>query len=81
MNYKADITVKEDPDKIYKCLLPEKISRERSTFEIKKSKCSITLKIGAKDAVAFRATMNAVLQALAVYSKMKELGGKNVKRD
>ena len=76
MNYKAEIIVKEDPGKVYECLLPENISRERSTLEIKKSEDKITITIKAKDAVAFRATINSVSQVLAVYHKMKQVGGK-----
>lgn len=73
MDYKAEITIKEDPEKIFKCLEPEKISRERSTFNIKKSKEQLTVSIDAKDAVAFRASMNALTQITAAYSKMKKI--------
>lgn len=73
MNYKAEIIVKEDPGKAYKCLLPEKISRERSSLSLKKDKESLIISIDAKDAVAFRATMNAVTQALAVHHKTRGL--------
>lgn len=73
MDYKAEITVKEDPDKIYNCLLPGKISRERSTLNIKKRKGEILISIEARDAVALRATVNAVSQVLAVYHKMKKV--------
>ena len=73
MDYKAEIIVKEDPDKAYKCLLPEKISRERSSVSLEKGEESLKIRVEAKDAVAFRATMNAVTQALAVHRKMKGL--------
>lgn len=73
MDYKAEIVIREDPDNIYKCLLPEKISRERSALKIKKGKDGLSISIEAKDAVAFRATINAVMQALAVYSKTKNI--------
>ncbi len=73
MDYKADITVKEDADKIYKCLLNDNISRERSSLGIKKTRGGLSIKIEAKDAVALRATINAVTQVLAVYSKMKKI--------
>ncbi len=73
MDYKAEIKVSEDPENVCKCLLPEKISRERSTLSLEKGKGSLKIKVEAKDAVAFRATMNSVTQALAVYSKTKRI--------
>jgi tRNA threonylcarbamoyladenosine modification (KEOPS) complex Pcc1 subunit len=73
MNYKAEIVVSENAGDLQKCLLPEKISRERSTFKaaIEGGKLKITAE--AKDAVAFRATMNAITQLMAVYGKAKEI--------
>jgi tRNA threonylcarbamoyladenosine modification (KEOPS) complex Pcc1 subunit len=73
MDYEAEITVREDPDNAYKCLMPEKISRERSTLDIKKGKSGLIIRISAKDAVAFRATINAVTQVLAVCRKMRDI--------
>ena len=71
MNYEAEIIVREDPDTAYKCLLPDKISRERSTLDIRKSESELIITIKAKDAVAMRATINSVTQILAVCRKMK----------
>jgi len=73
MDYEAEITVREDPDTAYKCLQPEKISRERSTLGIKKSESELTITIKAKDAVPLRATINSVTQVLAVCRKMKDV--------
>jgi len=73
MDYTAEIKVTEDPENIQKLLLPENITRERSTLSLDISEGVLTLKIEAKDAVAFRATMNAVTQAMAVYSKTKRI--------
>jgi len=73
MDYTAEIIVKEDPDTAYKCLLPEKISRERSTLKLKKEKGALKITVEARDAVALRATLNAVTQVLAVGTKMKGL--------
>lgn len=75
MSYKAEIIVEEDPDKVQKCLEPENISRERSSFKIKKSDDKLIISIEAKDAIALRATLNAITQMLAVYHKMKQVGG------
>lgn len=71
MDYTAEIIIREDPENVCRCLLPEKISRERSTLKLKKGKDSLTVVVEARDAVAFRATMNALTQALAVYQKTK----------
>ena len=73
MDYKAEIKVSEDPDNIQKCLLPELMSRERSTLSLENKEGVLTIKIEAKDAVAFRATMNTVIQVMAVYSKSKKI--------
>jgi tRNA threonylcarbamoyladenosine modification (KEOPS) complex Pcc1 subunit len=73
MDYKADIVVKEDADKIHKCLLNERISRERSSLNITRTSGGLSIKIEAKDAAALRASVNAVTQVLAVYSKMKNI--------
>jgi len=73
MNYKAEIKVSEDPENIQKCLEPEKVERERSKLSLENKEGILTIKIEAKDAVAFRATMNTVIQIMAVYSKSKEI--------
>ena len=73
MDYKAEIKVSEDPENIQKCLAPEKITRDRSTLSLEKSDGILKIRIEARDAVAFRATMNAVTQAMAVYSKAKRI--------
>lgn len=73
MNYSAEIVVRENPDLILKCLLPESISRERSSVKAKKDGSDLKIEVEAKDAVAFRASINALTQLLAVYSKAKEI--------
>ena len=73
MDYKAEIIIREDPENIQKCILPEKINRERSSLKVKKGKDGLIVEIEAKDAVAFRASMNALTQSLAVYSKSKKV--------
>jgi tRNA threonylcarbamoyladenosine modification (KEOPS) complex Pcc1 subunit len=73
MDYKAEITVSEDPENIQKCLEQEKISRERSSVSLEKEGDDLKIKVEAKDAVALRATMNAITQVLAVYAKSKQL--------
>jgi tRNA threonylcarbamoyladenosine modification (KEOPS) complex Pcc1 subunit len=73
MKFVADITVKEDADLLEKCIKPEIKTRERSSFTIKKKKDSIVFHVEAKDAVAFRATMNSLLQLLSVHHKMEKI--------
>jgi len=73
MDYTAEIIIREDPDNIHKCLLPEIMNRDRSTIKITKEKDVLKVLIEAKDAVAFRATMNHLTQTIAVYSKSKNI--------
>lgn len=77
MDYEAEIIVKEDAGSIHKCLLNEKISRERSTLNIRNTERGLRIRIEARDASALRATLNAVTQVIAVYSRMKGVGSKN----
>jgi len=73
MNFKAVVKVEDNPDLLYKSILPEVKGRDRSSFKVKKNKDSLEFDIGAKDMAAFRATMNSLLQSLAVYYKIKEV--------
>lgn len=73
MSYKAEISASENAGEIYKCLLPENASRERSTLSAKVEDGKIFVSIEAKDATAFRATINAVTQALSVCDKAKRI--------
>ena len=71
MKYTAVITITEDVEQVYKCLLTEINEWERSLFTIKRDDEVLELHVKAKDATAFRATMNSLTQLLAVYEKMK----------
>jgi len=62
---KAEIRIPKD---MIKSLKPEAYSSPRSEV-IVNEKITIT----AKDAVAFRASMNAITTAMAVYDKMRDL--------
>ncbi len=73
MSFSAVIFIDENPDDIQKCLLPENIIRERSNFNATKEGDRLKIEIEANDAVAFRATMNAITQVIAVYSKSREI--------
>jgi tRNA threonylcarbamoyladenosine modification (KEOPS) complex Pcc1 subunit len=71
MKYQVTITIKEDLDKIYNCLVTEINERERSTLNIKKHKDHITVDIHAKDATALKATLHSITQMLQIYEKIK----------
>lgn len=74
MNYSAEIRIREEPDKIYDYLLPETESkRDRSNFTLKKGDKEVIIDVKAKDAVAFRATINTITQLLSVFQKVKEV--------
>ena len=74
MNYTAEIKITEDPEKVYDQLLPEsKEKKNRSNFTLKKTEKEVIVEVEAEDAVAFRATMNAITQLLAVFHKVKGL--------
>jgi tRNA threonylcarbamoyladenosine modification (KEOPS) complex Pcc1 subunit len=74
MNYSAEIRIKEEPDKVYYYLLPETESkRDRSNFTLKKGDKEVIIDVQAKDAVAFRATINTITQLLSVFQKVKEI--------
>jgi len=72
MNYKAEIKAYGDADRLYKCFQPEIHKGERSNFKLKKEKDCLVFEIGAKDAVALRATMNSIAKLLNVYEKLGE---------
>jgi len=69
--YSAEIQV-QDP-KIYECLVSESMVYDRSSLEIKDFKEYTLITIKANDAVAFRASINAVTQLLTVFEKIKNL--------
>ncbi len=76
MDYSAEITARKGADSIYKCISAESISRERSTLNLEKKGSTLVIKAEAKDATALRATLNAVMQIIAVCEKMEEASGK-----
>ena len=71
MKYNSKIEVSEGD--VYPCFATESISKERSDFRIKKGKNKVIFEVTAKDAVAFRATMNMITQLLTVYEKVKNI--------
>ncbi len=75
MNYKADIVVAGDCERLYNCLVPEKddVNAVRSSLDFVKEEGHIRIRITAKDAVALRTCMNSAARLLVVYEKIKNL--------
>lgn len=75
MNYKAEIRIFGDAEKICKCFLAElrKDSSERSSCKIKKEKEYVLFEIESKDSVSLRASLNAVTKLFTVYEQIKEI--------
>lgn len=69
--YSAEIQIQDS--KIYECLVSESMVYDRSSLEIKDFKEYTLIIIKANDAVAFRASINAVTQLLTVFEKTKNL--------
>jgi len=75
MTYNSKIEITGgDSEGIYRCFATECINKERSNFSVKKAKGRVIFEVKARDAVAFRATVNMITQLLAVYEKMKKIG-------
>lgn len=74
MKYEATIVVDGDA-KIHECMEQELIDYDRASFSMEKDNGKLRFVIEAKDAVALRATLNAITQSLTVYEKVakKEL--------
>jgi tRNA threonylcarbamoyladenosine modification (KEOPS) complex Pcc1 subunit len=73
MNYKAEIKVYGDPEKISKCFEPETNEKNRANFSLKKEKDHVLFEINAKDSVALRATLNSITKLLTTYEKVENI--------
>jgi len=80
MEIKASLNIMaEDADRLFRCMRPEAekeghaSDRASYTLKLGKNKKELIFEITSKDAVAFRATMNAITQLLAVHEKMKKI--------
>jgi len=65
----AKISV-QDP-KVGPCIEPDLINNNRSTITVSIDKEHTIFEVQAKDATAFRASMNSITQLLSVYEKSK----------
>ncbi|MBD3310587.1 hypothetical protein GF351_05190 [Candidatus Woesearchaeota archaeon] len=71
MRLSASISVTDDAEKVYDCLLPEAKKAGRSEIRLKKEDSRLMVIIEADDAVALRSSVNSVLKLLTVFEKMK----------
>ncbi len=69
MSYTATIFAEGDSDKLFECIENEQMSYVRSEYTIKKVEGGIEFNIICKDAVALRATLNAISQMLIIFEK------------
>ncbi|MBT4540701.1 hypothetical protein HOC35_04255 [Candidatus Woesearchaeota archaeon] len=71
MDYKGELVIKGDVEKLYKALMPEisNSKKNRSEFTIQKFDGKLKIKIIAKDSVALRATLNNLTKLFTVYEK------------
>ena len=74
MDYSARLSVRGDPDKLLECLKPEESDFDRSKFTIDRTEEGVVFDITAKDAVAFRATLNSIAQLLIVFEGARKDG-------
>ena len=70
MSYELKLVIDEDVEKIYNCLKIEKINRDRSSLQIKKTK-NLEINITASDPTALRATFDGIIKLIITYNKMK----------
>ncbi len=77
MNFKAEIKVYEDIDRLYELFYPEmedeRNKHDRSSFKMSKRKDHLLFVIEAKDAVALRATFNSLTKLLTVKEKIEKI--------
>ncbi len=70
----AEITVTEkQAAALYQAAVPELFANDRTQITARQEKENVLFSITAQDATAFRATMNALTQILAVFEKMKKI--------
>jgi tRNA threonylcarbamoyladenosine modification (KEOPS) complex Pcc1 subunit len=70
---RAKILVYENPELVCKGLLPQTTKKDRSHLTIKKAKDSIEFDIKAKDLVAMRTEINAIMKDLMVFEKIRRI--------
>ena len=72
MDYKGELVISGDVEKLYKALMPEipNSKKNRSEFSIQKLDGKLKIKIIAKDSVALRATLNNLTKLFTVYEKI-----------
>jgi tRNA threonylcarbamoyladenosine modification (KEOPS) complex Pcc1 subunit len=76
MKYNAVLKIEaEKPASLIKAISPELSGpkTDRSNFTVKENKKKVVIEINAKDAVALRASADAIAKLLIVHEKMEKL--------
>jgi tRNA threonylcarbamoyladenosine modification (KEOPS) complex Pcc1 subunit len=76
MDYRAEIKVKGDSDRIMKVMEAEDKSFSRSQFAVKRSVDGVVFEINSRDPTALRATLNTITQFLVIYHNLDEMRSK-----
>lgn len=68
----AEIVVNDNAaDALYQAALPELMTTARMAVTAKCEKGAVHFRVTAQDATAFRAGMNALIQIITIFEKMK----------
>lgn len=75
MKYTTRIEVTEQITQVYDLFLAEQLQtiNDRASYSLEKSDTVLTFVINAEDAVALRATLNAITKQLSVFEKMQTI--------
>lgn len=72
MKYQADIHIKEEPKKLYECLLSEISDDERTKVSLHLDSSGLHIHIMSLDATALRAACNSVTRLICVFFDAKK---------
>lgn len=68
----AEIVVNDNAaDALYQAALPELMTTPRTAITAQQEKGAVRFRIESKDATSFRAGMNALIQIITIFEKMK----------
>jgi tRNA threonylcarbamoyladenosine modification (KEOPS) complex Pcc1 subunit len=74
MEYKSEIKVYGDVEKLAECFeAEEKIKEDRSTVKMVKKKDHLLFDIEAKDSTSLRATLTGITKLCTVFEKMESI--------
>jgi len=72
---KGTLNIYDSPKDLAKCFSPElrSMKHDRSTFRLEEHEDHVTFHVEAKDATAFRATLNSISKLITVYERMQSV--------